>query len=200
MVEWSQTETCCFETSSVRCLPLARPSLSTSAEAAARPTMMVCFLRPSSIVVVAGLGGPRQTSKRAMLERGERGRRLSWLSRRSLDAVSGGSNSTYRRVLWLLACFTTTPSREDMVRTDTLDLDTPTPSSTGRNLCDLTGERASAQSINQSGSKADRLSEDKGGPWPTWLSCGRRRGTAFRGQTPKLPFAYTDDLGWKHPT
>ena len=29
-----------------------------------------------------------------------------------------------------------------MVRTDTLDLDTPTRSSTGRNLCNLTGERA----------------------------------------------------------
>ena len=43
---------------------------------------------------------------------------------------------------YLLACFTTTPSREDMVRTDTLDLDTPTRSSTGWNLCNLTGERA----------------------------------------------------------
>ena len=42
----------------------------------------------------------------------------------------------------LLACFTTTPSREDMVRTDTLDLDTYSIKSTGRNLCNLTGERA----------------------------------------------------------
>ena len=63
----------------------------------------------------------------------------------SCPAGSEGARFWTQTRFLMLACLLyhhSYRSREDMVRTDTLDLDAPTRSSTCRNLCNLTGERA----------------------------------------------------------